>query len=64
MTATVFTAYGMTASKDNRPSIQCLQRSAELFARVIEDPAGDNQAIDLPGAFEDIVDLGIPEPLL
>src|SRR3990172_3174350 len=35
---------------------------AQLAAGIIENVAGDDQAVDLPGAFIDIGDLGVAEP--
>jgi hypothetical protein len=39
-------------------------RSAELFGRIAEEPAGDDQPVDLAGALEDVEDARVAEPFL
>jgi hypothetical protein len=41
-----------------------LRRSLELRARLPQQPAGDDELLDLLGALEDVHDLGVSGPLL
>jgi hypothetical protein len=47
-----------------RRSRSARRRARELGRRLAEQPAGDDQQLDLLGALEDVEDLGVAGPLL
>ena len=57
-------AIDLLPSKVDRRRTTVDRQLIEFLPAVAQDPPGNDQAVDLPSPFVQVIDLAIPEPLL